>query len=331
MMPLIILLFSVTMVFCCSSQGINYDALKKCTDHGGDGMMCDGDCFHGVHWCNDLTPQYCPDSGMMTNDLELCADDERWKDISCNWEWRGQEYLGERCTDCVNGTRNYCLYPEGLRENLDNLTNLDYNDYYDHDYETLLTIMTMKNLPTTCDCVSSQNINYDALVPCSDEFDGNAGMMCGELCLPSYYWCNDKYRMRCPDSGVMTNDPDLCSQDERWSKITCDFDLGSKGQYPGERCTINCTTGTRNYCYYPQGTPVDVNYLKPDFFFTTCDCDSNDSADSVTIALVAILLVLVILAAAAVGGGFYYYNYKKKQLQGPSHEAPVEATQESEM
>ena len=299
-MKLYIIVLCVT-----SSQGINYDALKKCTNTGLESMMCEGVCLNGFHWCNDLMPQYCSDSEVMTNDLELCADDERWEKISCDLTWNGQVYPGERCTDCDDGTtRNYCIYPQGIPEDLP---------------EGFKPFM-----PTTCDCdSSSQSIKYDALdlVPCSVK--GNDGMKCGEQCLPSYYWCNDKFRKRCPDLGVMTNDPDLCSQDERWSNITCDIDLGlgSRGQYPGERCT-NCVNRTSNYCYYTQGAPV-VNETKPDFLFTTCNCDTIDSptaysatADSVTIALVVILLVLVIIAAGAVGGGVYYYNNKKKQLQG---------------
>ncbi len=82
---------------------------------GGDGVMCDGNCYLAGTWCNDLVPRYCADSGVMTNDLELCTEDEFWKPINCSLTGEdGEEYPGERCTDCVNRTRNYCSYPQGL-------------------------------------------------------------------------------------------------------------------------------------------------------------------------------------------------------------------------
>ena len=214
MKVLIVVLFCVT-----SSHGINYEFLKPCTNN--QGVMCDGVCLTGNLWCNDLTPQYCADSDVTTNDLELCANDERWKEITCSLTGsRGELYQGERCTatGCVGGTRNYCFYPQGLSPG---------------------------PIPTTCECLSSQSqsISYDALKlePCLHP--EGAGMKCDGKCLPSPYWCNDKFRKRCPDLlGVMTNDPVLCSQDERWKDLTCDIDLGTGGRYPGERCT-NCTIG----------------------------------------------------------------------------------------
>ena len=284
-MKLLIVLACVT-----GSQGINYDALVKCTDYfGGDGLMCDGDCLLAAGWCNDLVPHYCADSGVMTNDLELCADDERWKDISCSLTgiYYGQEYPGERCSDCVDGTRNYCIYPQGLPEELPEILR--------------------SNMPTTCDCDSSnQSINYDALVSCT-LYNGNNGMMCGGYCLHAAHWCNDRYRKRCSDSGVMTNDPLLCSQDERWSGIACDMDFGPAGLYPGERCT-GC-----NFCFYP---PERTHPILPlpkslEFLPRTCDCVSIASI------VLVVILVSVIAMIAALGGGVYYY--KKKQEQGPSN------------
>ena len=296
-------LLIVVLVCVTRSQGINYDALVNCTDdtYGGYGVKCDGICLTAALWCNDLFPHYCADSGVMTNDLELCANDEFWKPISCSLTGEdGQEYPGERCTDCVDGTRNYCSYPQGLPKEL-------LKDKLSHIFKS--------NVPKTCDCVSSQGTNYDALLPCTADWNGNDGMSCGGKCLISAFWCNDKYRMRCPYPGVMTNDPDLCSQDEIWSYLSCNITFGSSF-FPGERCTSGCA----NYCFYPQGTPEDLKFLP-----TTCETVTCVTASS-TIIIVVILVIVII---AAVGGGVYYY--KRKQQQGPSHEAPAEATQKSEI
>ena len=139
----------------------------------------------------------------------------------------------------------------------------------------------------------------------------------------------------------MTNDPDLCSQDERWSNLTCDITFGS-GQYPGERCTSGCG----NYCFYPHGLPEDLSERDKSIMRTTCDCVSTVSSEDVSTAssegvsitssedvntassTVIIVVILVIVIIAAVGG--VYYD-KKKQQQDPSHEALAEATQETEM
>ena len=281
-MKLLIISFSCLT----GSQGINPNALAPCAV----GLMCDGNCLRGANWCYDLKPIYCKDIGVMTNDLELCADDDFWKDVSCNLIWKSQVIPGERCTDCDDRTRNFCFYPKGLPG----------YGYY-------------STLPTTCDCDSSQDKNYDAVVPCQVPGSQNDGMKCGGECLDAAYWCNDKYRKRCSDSGVMTNDPDLCSQDERWSGLSCDFySKKTWTQYPGERCS-GC-----NYCFYPQGPLEDLEFLP-----TTCEpCVSTAST---TVILVVIIIIVMI---AAVAGGFYYY---KKKQQGPSHDVPAKATQESEM
>ena len=276
-----------------SNQSINYDALVPCTDtyYGGEGVKCDGNCYHAVTWCNDLVPRYCFDSGVMSNDLELCANDEFWKPISCSLTGEdGREYPGERCTDCVDGTRNYCSYPQGLPEEL---------------LEDKFLQILKSNMPTTCDCVSSQShsqsINYKALVPCS-LLSENDAMKCGGNCWPSYYWCNEKFRKRCPDSGVMTNNPLLCSQDERWSNLTCDIDLvGSQlvdgkleplngTHYPGERC--KCTTGTSNYCFYPNGIPEVFSESEKFIMRTACDCVSSTPS-----TFLAMIPVIVMIAA----------------------------------
>ena len=280
--------FIIVLFFATSSQGINYDVLVPCTDtyYGGEGVKCDGNCYHAVTWCNDLVPRYCFDSGVMSNDLELCANDEFWKPISCSLTGEdGQEYPGERCTDCVDGTRNYCSYPEGLPKEL-------LKDKLSHIFKS--------NVPKTCDCVSSQGTNYDALLPCTADWNGNDGMSCGGKCLISAFWCNDKYRMRCPYPGVMTNDPDLCSQDEIWSYLSCNITFGSSF-FPGERCTSGCA----NYCFYPQGTPEDLKFLP-----TTCETVPCVSTAPSTIIIVMILVIVII---AAVGSGVYYYKKRKQQ------------------
>ena len=275
--------FLIIVFFCVtSSQGINYDALEKCTDRfGGEGVTCNGNCYLAVTWCNFLTPRYCSDSGVMTNDLELCANDEFWKPI------------------------NQSYPPEEVHK------------------DKFLQILN-SDFPTE---------NYEALVPCS-VMGENDGMMCGGSCLPSYYWCNDKFEKMCLDSGVMTNSI-LCWGDGvhgvNWfSNLTCDIDLvglqmvdgklepfNGTTHYPGERC--KCTgwtieTGTPNYCFYPDGKPEVLSGKDKFIARTTCDCVSNPPYFFI------IPVILVIAMIAAVGGGVYYC--KKKQQQ---------ATQESEM
>ncbi len=284
---------------CISSKSINYDALVKCSFGNGEGVMCDGGCQHAATWCNDHhpTPQsmnhkYCKDSAVMINDTELCLNDDFWKQLSCDLIIDGTKYLGERCTGCTTRTSNYCFYPHGLP------------DHHEED---------KKFWPTTCDCVSSQSINYDALVPlCS----GNLGMMCNGNCLPPFLWCNDNFYERC--DGLMTNDPNLCADDQRWKNISCDLTQVDGTHILGKRCT-GCTTGTSNYCFYPQGAPWGEENLFP----TTCECVSTTSSTAILVVIIIIPMI------AAVGGGVYHY--KKKQQHGPSHEAPGEATQESEM
>ena len=206
-----------------------------------------------------------------------CVTRSQGIDISCSLTGRdGQVYPGERCiTDCVDGSRNYCIYPQGVPEEFDE--------------------WTKSHMPTTCDCVNSQTINYDAVVPCDRAGPGTSGgMMCDRECLAGYGWCNDNFVMRCPDSGVMTNDPFLCSQDERWSDLTCDMP-GHGRRFPGKRCR-GCKTGrTSNYCYYPQGFPEDEDERKmKSIFRTSCDCVSSACS---TVSVV----ILVIVMIAAVG------------------------------
>ena len=279
---------------CISSQSINYDVLVKCSVGYGEGVMCDGRCLHASLWCydhQDTSIHYCKDSGVMINDTDLCSNDDFWKKISCDLTIHGTNYPGRRCTGCKHAkTSNYCFYPHGL---------------HDHPVEEFWW-------PTTCDCDSSQSINYDALVPCSN----NQGVMCNGNCLPAALWCNDKFNERC--DGLITNDPDLCADDQRWKNISCDLTQLDGTHILGERCT-GCTTGTSNYCFYPEGSPWGEESLFP----RTCECVSTTTS---TIILVAIP-VIVMIAAMAIG----VYYYKKKQHLGPSHEAPGEATQESEM
>ena len=325
----------------CVSDGspnVNYDALIKCTDLG-DGVMCDGVCRHASTWCNDHNPSMihynCKDSGVMTNDTGLCSNDNFWKQISCDLTMGGMNFPGERCSGCVNGLNNYCFYPQGLPEVL------------------------KSHLPTTCHCISNQRIKYDALVPCS------GGMMCNGKCLPAVLWCNEKFSETC--DGVMTNDPDLCADDQRWKDIGCgDLTLEDGTHFLGERCT-GCRTRTSNYCFYPQaqGSPYE------DYFPTSCNCVRTPSSDDVSTAssedvstassedvsttssedvstassedvstassegvstastsTVIIMVIIIIVMIAVVGGGVYYHKIKQKQ--GPSHETLV-ATQESEM
>ena len=48
-----------------------------------------------------------------------CITSSQGIDISCSLTGKdGQVYRGEKCTDCVDGTRNYCSYPQGLPEEL---------------------------------------------------------------------------------------------------------------------------------------------------------------------------------------------------------------------
>ena len=152
-LPLLVL-FCVT-----SSQGIDYDALVPCDDN--QGVMCDGDCLPAHWWCHDhpsLTDYHCMDSGVMTDDTNLCSNDDFWKQISCDINYTLHEgithYPGERCTGCTTRTSNYCFYPQGLPN-----------------------IFRERELfPTTCDCISSQSINYEPLVKCN--FGNGDGVMC---------------------------------------------------------------------------------------------------------------------------------------------------------
>ena len=235
----------------------------------------------------------------MTNDTDLCSNDDFWKEISCDLHKPDTNYLGKRCTGCTTGTSNYCFYPHGLPDHF------------------------VEFLPTTCDCVtSSPSMNNDTLVKCHDYYGD--GMMCNGNCLPAALWCNDKFNKRC--DGVITNDPDLCADDQRWKDISCNLTIENGTHYPGERCT-GCTPRTSNYCFYPQGSPSE------DYFSTTCDCVSTASFEDVSTAsastsTVILMFIIIIVMIATMGGGVYYH--KKKKEQGPSHEAPV-ATQESEM
>ena len=241
-------LLLIVLFFVSRSQSINYDALVPCTDdYGEDGVECDGVCrpaaghVYDAGWCNDMLVEYCEDSGVMTNDTDLCSDDDFWKQISCDLTWGSRSTYGERCTGCITETSNYCFYP--------------YDPHLDDDL-----------FRTKCDCNGTQSSNYDALAPCKN----NQGMMCDGWCLPAAYWCNDKLRYNCDDSGILTNDEDLCSDDERWKEIDCNMtSRDGKVLYPGERCS-NCTTGTRNYCFYPQGFRED--FIIEDLLYTTCDC-----------------------------------------------------------
>ena len=67
-----------------NSDGINYDALNPCNSADGPGVTCDGYCRSTLFWCNSHNPQYCGDSEVRTNDQDLCADDDFWKQVSCN-------------------------------------------------------------------------------------------------------------------------------------------------------------------------------------------------------------------------------------------------------
>ena len=296
-------LLLLVLVFITSSQSLNNEALVTCTDDAGDeGVMCDGKCYPAALWCNDMMVDDCEDPGVMTNDLDLCSDDEFWKQISCNMTVDGDKvYPGERCTSCTTGTRNYCFYPQGPPKDLKSY------------------------LPTSCDCVSSQSINYDALVPCSD----NQGMMCNG-CLPAAYWCNDKFRHKCGESGVMSNDPDLCSDDERWKQLSCDLTLNGT-HYPGERCS-GCVNGINNFCFYPKGSPYKDRGHLENLLPTTCDCDVSDAfsndVNTASTSTVILVVLLVIIINIIVCSGVFFYNKKKSD---PSHEPPTEVTQVSEM
>ena len=98
----------IVLAFVTCSQSVNHthDALVYCTNDDtnglGDGIMCRGVCQHASIWCHDQIVDYCEESGVMTNDTDLCSNDDFWKPISCDLKVNGTTHFpGERCTGCI--------------------------------------------------------------------------------------------------------------------------------------------------------------------------------------------------------------------------------------
>ena len=220
-----------------------------------------GRCFNDV-----LTSQH------ISVDAKYQCQDKciSWKDMCQGLLCPGDEEVCGPEIRCLAGTiqynmpttpvRYYCHWDDGmtgLNEKRKNNGAYDLLDRSDEDLD-----LSVSSIITSTQSI----INYTALNTCSEGWmDGNVGFECNGHCMPTGWWCNDKDKEYCPDSGVWTNDPRICSNSTFWQEISCNF-TSLHYNYPGLRCT-----GAFKHCYYPQGPPDE------DSLPTTC----RDKSDRV--------------------------------------------------
>lgn len=88
-------------------------------------------------------------------------------------------------------------------------------------------------------------VDYEAIIPCNTT-QGWSGLLCGNICVNTQFWCDPVSRGSFSCGGFTTRDRTLCSNTTFWSQQHCNSALRGDIGFLGTRCTAN-----HQHCIYP--------------------------------------------------------------------------------
>ena len=185
---------------------------------------CNNHCFNdyktsavvgpeSYYHCGDQT---CDQARDMCRGYPLCPDSrdvsECDEDLKCSLQPGVSHSKGVLVSDLSVG-HYYCDYDIFHNDgHYDTITREDEND---------LNILSRK-----------VQINYTSITECNSASGlGLPGLMCGEQCVQTRYWCQENLEISCVKYNFSTSNKQLCSNTTFWSRKSCDTFYGPDGLF----------------------------------------------------------------------------------------------------